>query len=478
MTQDNEKPNIIFITVDALRARNLSCYGYKRKTSPNIDFYASQGVLFKNFFSLYNCSHKSFFSILSGRHLLAQDFEHYPSQNEMKSFFDTGGTLLSEILQKQGYKTGFLRKLFGWQKIGFNYYFEEDSHESSKKWNLIRTIKKSPFLYKLSKYALNNFYWIPKKLEFKIRSNNSGETATNKAIEIIKANKKNNFFIWLHYTDTHVPHIFPYSFSNKFKAEEKSEKIFDILNSKKSYSKKNIDFLKGCWKVNDTIEDIIAKYDTAISYTDSLIAKLVNILEEEDLLKNTIVFILADHGESLAEHGLYFTHGGLYDVSFNVPLIIFGKGIPKNKKIDTLVQSKDLAPTILDLSNIDYDSMQFDGKSLLPLMSGETEKIRDSIFIEEQVCGIKRRGIRTQKYKYVESPEKEYSVCNLCHTTHGPITALYDLKKDPEENFNLAKQDKKLLNKMKSELDKTLKDMKTLNEKRRIKMLINIDKLT
>ena len=56
MTQDNEKPNIIFITVDALRARNLSCYGYKRKTSPNIDFYASQGVLFKNFFSLYNCS--------------------------------------------------------------------------------------------------------------------------------------------------------------------------------------------------------------------------------------------------------------------------------------------------------------------------------------------------------------------------------------------------------------------------------------
>ena len=138
MQNQNKKPNIIFITVDGLRARNLGCYGYKRNTSPNIDSYANQGVLFKNFFSLYNCSHKSFLSILSGRNIVLQDFEHYPSQREMKSFWDNGGILLSEVLQKQGYKTHFLRKLFGWQKIGFDYYFKQSDQEESKKWNFIK----------------------------------------------------------------------------------------------------------------------------------------------------------------------------------------------------------------------------------------------------------------------------------------------------------------------------------------------------
>ncbi|MBU2104654.1 MAG: sulfatase-like hydrolase/transferase [Nanoarchaeota archaeon] len=469
----NKKPNIIFITIDGLRARNLSCYDYKRKTSPNIDSLAKQGILFKNFFSSYNCTHKSFLSILSGRHLLLQDFELYPSQREMKSFFDTGGILFPEILQKQGYKTFFLRKLFGWQKIGFDYYFKQDSQESSTKWNLIRFIKKIPLLYNIPKYILHNFYFFPKRFENKIRFNNSGEMATNEAIDIIKQNKDNKFFLWLHYTDTHVPHIFPYSFNNKFIPNKKSEKIFEILESKDGYNKKDIDFLKGCWKINDTVEDIIAKYDAAIFYDDFLVGKIIDTLKEENLLKDTIIFIFTDHGTSLGEHEAYFSTDGLYDVSFNIPLIIFGKGIPKNKKIDALTQSKDLAPTILDLIGIKYDSLSFDGKSLFPLLSGKEGEIRESIFIEEQVSGLKRRAIRTKKYKYVESPEKEHSICKLCNTTHGDLVDLHDLENDPDENINLAPKNKKLLNEMKKKLNKTIIDLNTLNEKRRIRNFIN-----
>ena len=70
----NKKPNIIFLSIDGLRAKNLGCYGYKRNTTPNIDSYANQGVLFKNFFSSYSVTHKSFSSILGGRHILSQDF--------------------------------------------------------------------------------------------------------------------------------------------------------------------------------------------------------------------------------------------------------------------------------------------------------------------------------------------------------------------------------------------------------------------
>lgn len=472
MDNKSKKPNIIFITIDGLRARNLSCYGYKRKTSPNIDSLAKQGVLFENFFSSYNSSHKSFLSILGGRHILAQDFGHYPSQKEIKSFFNTGGVLLSEILQGHGYKTHFLRKLFGWQKIGFDYYFKQDSQESSKKWNLIRFIKKISIVYKISRYALHNFYFIPKRLENKIRFNNSGEMATNEAIEIIKQNKQNNFFLWLHYTDTHVPHIFPYQFKDKFVPNKESKKIFEVLGPN-NRNKKDIDFLKNCWKSKDTVDDIIAKYDNSIFYDDYLFGKIIDTVKKEGLSDNTIFFIFADHGESLDEHGLYFTHCGLYDVTFNIPLVVFGKGIPKNKKINSLVQLEDVAPTVLDIIGIKYDSLLFDGKSLLPLILGEQNEIRDSIFIEEHTCGIKRSGVRTKRYKYVESPEKKYAVCKLCNTTHGGIVGLWDLKEDPNENLNIAKKNNKLLIEMKSELNKIMREMNTLNEKRRIKTFMD-----
>jgi arylsulfatase A-like enzyme len=467
-----KKPNIIFLSIDALRPRNLGCYGYSRNTSPNIDSYAKDGVLFKNFFSSYNCTHKSFLSILGGRHILGQNFGHYPSQREIKSFFETGGILLPEILKKNGYKTYSLKKLFGWQKIGFDYYFSEDAQEKSKKWNFIRFIKKIPFIYKLSRYIFHNFYFIPKKLETKVRFNNSGEMATDKAIEIIKQNKENPFFLWLHYTDTHVPYIFPSSFNNKFVPEERGKKIFELLEAI-NHNKKDIGFLKSCWKVNDTVEDIIAKYDIAISYDDYLVSRIINTLEEENLLDNSIIFIFADHGTSINEHELYFTTCGLYDVTFNIPLIIYGKDIPKNKKINALAQLEDLAPTVLDLTGINYDSTLFDGKSLIPLISGKKNRIRDVIFLEERSNGLIRRGIRTENYHYAESPEKKYSVCALCNTTHGGIINLFDLEKDPEENINLARENKKLLIEMKLKLENKIKELKTLNEKRRIKTFIN-----
>ena len=275
---ENKKPNIIFLSIDGLRPKNLGCYGYERNTSPNIDSYASQGVLFKNFFSVSNGTHKSFFSILSGRHLLLQDFMHYPTQREMDYFFETGGVFLSEILQKNGYKTHFPRKLWGWQKMGFDYYFEQNNLDISKKWGLIRSIKKKPLMYNLFKSILHNTHIVPKKLESKIRFNNNGEIITNNAIEIIKQNKENNFFLCLHYQETHGPYMFPHWLNNKFTSTKEGKKIFEALNSAEGYNKKAIEMTKNSFKSDETFEGLIAKYDTAIFYDDFLIEKIIDHL--------------------------------------------------------------------------------------------------------------------------------------------------------------------------------------------------------
>ncbi|VVB82567.1 Sulfatase [uncultured archaeon] len=471
MQNKEKKPNILFLSIDALRAKNLGCFGYNRNTSPNIDSYSKEGVQFNNFFSSYNNTHKSFLSVLGGRHILAQDFELYPSKNEMNSFFNTGGVLLPEILKRNGYKTFFLRKLFGWEKIGFDYYYEQESQDKSKKWSFIRFLKKIPAVYNSAQYALHHFYFIPKKLESDIRFNPNGEKSTEEAIKKIKENKDNPFFLWLHYSEAHLPYIFPHSFRNKFVPEKKGEKIFDILKLN-NHNPKDISFLKNCWKANDTVEDVIAQYDTAVSYEDFLISKIINTLKDEKLLENTIIFIFADHGISLGEHNVYSSNCGAYDESFNIPLIIYGDGVPKDRKINSLAQLEDIAPTVLDLIGIKYDPLFFDGESLLPLINQEKKELRNSILLEESVNGLRRRALRTLKYKYMESPDPEHLKCALCNTTHGERFALYDLENDPQETINLAEKDKKNLNLMKKEMENFIKYKQTLNEQRRIKTLV------
>lgn len=468
-----KKTNVIFFVLDSLRARNLSCYGYYRKTSPNMDVLAKKGVLFENAFSTHNVTPKSILSILGGRHLSGKKPDIFYTKEEMTSFFNSGGIFLQEILKNNGYKTYCLKKLSGWQKKGFDYYFEKDSQEKSKKWNLMSFIRRIPLINNLPKFILHYSSLIPKKLEAKIRFNNSGKIVTDEAIKIIKENKRNSFFMWIDYMDIHTPYVFPPEFVDSFSSKEKNNKFFQILKSNKDYNKERTDFFKWNFKYKDTVEDIIAKYDTSILYVDSLIRKIVNTLKKERLIKNTIIFILSDHGESFIEHGIYFSHKGLYDVSFNVPLIISGENIPRDKKIKDLVQLEDITPTVLSLLKINYNPLLFDGKSLLPFMLGKKEKIRDQIFIEEALDGLKRRGIRTEKYKYAESLEKDYSICNVCKTSHGGIISLYDLEKDPEENINIAKQNEKIIIEMKLRLNKLIKDSRTMNEKRKIKNILS-----
>ena len=136
--------------MDGLRPKHLGCYGYHRNTSPNIDNLAKDSVLFQKHFSTNGTTDNSFLSYLSGRHILkgpglgvhVSDGMFY-SPEELKNFFDSGGTFLQEILKKHNYKTYCLKHLHGWQKRGFDYYFKEtfsNLHELSDSFeNCVKT---------------------------------------------------------------------------------------------------------------------------------------------------------------------------------------------------------------------------------------------------------------------------------------------------------------------------------------------------
>jgi arylsulfatase A-like enzyme len=450
-----KKKNIIFIVMDSVRSRNLGCYGYHRKTSPNIDSLAKGGATFLKNFSTNNSTDNSVFSIFSGRHLVKRE-QHskeindniFYSKEELGSFFNSGGKFLQEILKKNNYKTYCLKYLHGWQKRGFDYYFKEGSKKQEEKpknmLDRLRAHKKTfniiQKLYRFSSSKIITKYLAAKKINDRSKDP-ADEQATNKAIEIIKKNKgKENFFMWIDYVETHMPY-YPGKFIGKFGNHPNAEK------------------------------GVVASYDEAIFYDDYLIGKVINCLKKEKLFKNTIILFLSDHGESLGEHEIFFDHHGPYDVSFNVPLIISSKDLPV-KRIDALTQLEDIAPTVLDLVGIGYDSNLFDGKSLVSLISGKEQKVKDSIFMEE--CYLERKIIlRTEKYKYIEAKSKKEARCIKCNKVHGGMIELYNLEEDPEEKINLARKDNALLVKMKKKLDGKLKELKTTNEKRRLNQLIS-----
>ncbi len=329
----NQKhPNIIFITIDALRADHLGCYGYQRNTSPNIDKLASEGVMFDRCFSTSSATSYSFPGILTGRYLAVSkgDYAHYT--NIFDSKFDT----LAEYLKRLGYYTAaFVNNEHLRMGQGFEQGF--DRYENVEDNAQALTARALDFL--------NNF------------------------------KEKKPIFIWIHYLDTHSPYAPLQVCLNKFENDELYKKNDRILKVRRSNDMgpfaSDGDIPKIVFQDDrHNLSYYIARYDASIFYTDFYVGELV-----KEIRDNAIIILTADHGESLGEHGRCFTHGqNIYDEVLHVPLIFKDKRYFKaGKKILPAVSSVDIVPTILgrlDCFWYFFNKNRFNGVDLFGLLNG------------------------------------------------------------------------------------------------------------
>jgi arylsulfatase A-like enzyme len=209
---------------------------------------------------------------------------------------------------------------------------------------------------------------------------------------------------------------------------------------------------------------LAAKYDGAVKYVDTSIGKLVEFLNNHNILDDTLIIITSDHGESLTEHDMFFDHHGLYELTTHVPLIFHNRHLfPTPKKIKGLIQHVDLAPTIHEYLGIDPVDSESDGSSLRGLIEGNDKHIRKSVFFEESY--VQRKiGLRNETHKYIFAPDGK-GMCSYCQKVHGGIEELYDLKKDPEEMNNVAWENRKIADQMKAELEEILRKLDTKRKK-------------
>lgn len=395
-----QRPNILFITIDALRPDHLSCYGYKRNTSPNLDRFSKENLMFTQAISQSTFTPPSVSSILTST---------YPSMHGVSSFGNSlkpGLITLPEILKENGY---YLSLISGRGRL-------------------------TEFLPELEKEFDT---YIPSNADFK-----TADKVTQYAIKWLRANRKKRFFLWLFYLDPHASYRPPSPYNKMYvndefaKVNNKSIPIADE-SMRQSYAYKVIPRITAEKGITD-VNYYISQYDGEISFTDSQIGRLLTELEGLGLYDNTVIIITSDHGESLGEHDFYFWHThSVYEEIIRVPLIMRYKAIGENKIINRQVQSIDIMPTILDAAKIKTPK-QARGTSLLPLIKKGKYNVRYA-FSEVETGEARLKSIRTEDWKLIYNTKKnEYE--------------LYNLRDDPQELKNLVGTEKTQFRFLKDEL--------------------------
>ena len=468
--ETGKKPNIIFIIIDALRPRNLSCYGYSKPTSPNIDRLSEKGLLFRDAHSCINATDPSLTSIFSGKFCRSHGVMKHGARvqsDEVQTFIKSTRTL-PEILKLNGYRTFAVDWLGRWHKKGYEYY--SGILMQAGQWGGQRLTygqtreyaidKAKTGLMKYVSFIKSRAITMVKQPKITPRTEIYGDatTVTQKAIEIIKENLGSSFFLFIHYWDTHFPYNSPAHAAEKVGKMDKvaREKLSQVHDETK---RKRLKLLGG-------VDRVIDMYDGSIGLVDREIGKLVEVLTDCGILDDSLIIVTADHGESLSEHGIYFDHHGLYDETIHIPLIFSYAGLPQDKEIKGLVQHPDLIPTILEIIGVKGGG-DYDGQSLFPLIY-RNEQIHSSIYAEE-THSEKKQMVATPKYKYIRALSEKDAMCQYCHIIHGGVEELYDLEKDPGETVNVVAEHPDEVEQLKSILDQRITDCERSRERLKLR---------
>jgi arylsulfatase A-like enzyme len=322
-----ERPNILFITLDTVRADHLSSYGYSLRTTPKLSRLARQGVLFENAIAPSSwtlASHASMFTgLLPHQHGAGYDVP-----------MPAGSWALAEILRSRGYETAGFTSNFhylekGW---GLGRGFETYEDNSASLWhNLAQTFVGSAILQPVYQNLVRYDYF----------NRRNAQELNQNIFDWYRRRPARPFFLFINYLDAHEPYLAP-PYDRRFGTVSMSLARRLRQSSVGMAGAPNFTAAERA--------SLIAAYDNCIAYLDSQVSRLLDVLRRSPGWSNTIVIITSDHGEEFGGHG-HYSHGkDLYRQALHVPLIIAGPGVPHGLRIRHVVATQELFSTVLDLA--------------------------------------------------------------------------------------------------------------------------------
>lgn len=386
--------NLVICVLDAARADHFGCYGYPRDTTPNTDALARDALRFDRHFTQYVTTKPStaslFTSQYSDTHLVSGNRGLLPGTFTIAAGLEAAGFHTALFSSNPNASPG--------AGIGLDFqdrFDQTDVKPLVKRWE--DWTRPEPMLELFRRW--------------------------------LEQNRRRRFFAYLHLDPPHQPYLQPAWMTHLFEGKrlpgfQQGEYEFPVGEKKTvaPYSYK-------------PLLEWINLYDANLRYADWAVGELASLLRKAGVYDNTLFVVSADHGEAFGEHGYLWHERGVYDELTRIPLILKWPGQPtQSRTIGALTETVDLLPTVFDAFRIAYPRPEVQGRSLLPLIAGDIDKVHDYVFCRS------------------DGDPPSYLVRSLNHALilygNGQWRVLYDLKADPVERRNVIAEQPEQADKM------------------------------
>jgi arylsulfatase A-like enzyme len=346
------RPPIFILLADACQAEHLGIYGYPRRTAPHIEEFAREAVLFENAYANASFTRSSVRSLLTGM---------YPEKSGIDNLTRVAESrlpIMPEFLKVKGYRTSIftsavtISPTFGFTK-GIDDYFQYlDVLEKTRE----------------RKIDLDRFgRWLK---------------------------TPGPLFSYIHFIEPHLPIVAPPPFLDMFagpsspKGVPREKRLISLLQyaagKKRAYT-------------TAEIQSIRDDYDSTIAYVDSEIGRALEQVRKAGLFDDSLIIIMADHGEAMSEHGAWGHANNVFEETTHIPLLVkFPASMGLKGRVRRLVQVTDIYPTLLDLFGQD---IALPGKSLLEAV--RNPNIDDAMAVSQSISEIAQFGMRWRGWYFI-----------------------------------------------------------------------------
>jgi arylsulfatase A-like enzyme len=414
-------PNVLFIVLDTVRAKNLGVCGYARETTPRLSRLAARGVGFNDARSAAPWTLPSHATMFTGR--WPSELFEYPEQK-----LDSSVPTLAEYLGRNGYATaGFVANTFYCNSgfglgRGFDHY--EDFYENfgTSPGEILRHSALGRRLLDLAGV----------EEAIRLDGRKDADQINSDFLTWQSTRGPRPFFAFLNYMDAHAPYIAPARADHHFGLRATTPSDQKILN----------DWQKITTPPTDprAIELARDAYDDCIAFLDSALGRLFDELERRGIFDNTLVVVTSDHGEEIGEHQLVGHGRSLYREELHVPLIVVKPGrVPSGRRIAEPVSLRDLPATIVDLLQLS-DNSPFPGRSMVPLWSTRPGLDKpDPGIVRSEVALRLKASTKKDRPPALRGPMASVVAEGMSYIRNADGSEeLYRLLDDPAEAKNLA----------------------------------------
>jgi arylsulfatase len=391
------KPNVVLVLVDALRADHLSLHGYPRATTPELArLLAEHGIVFERAYAAGPSTPNSIPTIFTS---------NYPS---VLGINFRAGTRAGKRTLAEGYSLGGVRT------AGF---------------------VANPLLMDGFGYARGFGAYEILRREDEPTHFTRADAMVDRALEYLSVNRDAQSFVYVHLMDVHNPFDPPAPYRDRFANDGLLHPVAPTRAPEAAEEPEIRPAREGPWRPHEGHQDGLdpTHYDECIAWVDAQVVRLIRRLDELGIGDRTAVVLTADHGEALGnEDDGRFLHGhAVFEELARVPLLMWLPWLEKGRRVEQIVSSIDLAPTLLDLAGVAVPS-SFAGTSLFrPTPSPEppaalVERLEPQWTTRHVLSpgrfGVAEWGLREGSWKLVMDEQR---------------VRLFDLGTDPKETTDI-----------------------------------------